>query len=313
MDNISLNSNEEDPRDIVQLEETEEALGSPLPETELSFFDPLSEDSTTGAPSDPTQCSNTWLLSAMTVCAELDKEEPQMDSVRRQLSQEGMDGDEGGMAVRNGSPPQIIVPSSNGESDSMHSDNNGKVTVPTTLPLQSEMTSAESLGEFDPLGSIGKKPKVECGKGDLSHTLVPSLPTTPKKNVSSTSTSSTSSPSRSPLRRLSKALVNVAKNRTESPDGSLVDMGDKGNYIYQAASQISHAKECEANGNFQVAFGYYKSGVAVLLKGVQGKWDLYAQKLYQKLEGVNITCSPWCQQRLYCISLIIFMIYTYFV
>lgn len=45
----------------------------------------------------------------------------------------------------------------------------------------------------------------------------------------------------------------------------------KEDYIYLAASQISMAQNSEANGDFEVAFAYYKSGVGILLQGVQGK------------------------------------------
>ncbi|KAH9490776.1 hypothetical protein Btru_046971 [Bulinus truncatus] len=48
-----------------------------------------------------------------------------------------------------------------------------------------------------------------------------------------------------------------------------VDLGGKDDYIYLAASQISMAQNSEANGDFEVAFAYYKSGVGILLQGVQ--------------------------------------------
>ena len=46
---------------------------------------------------------------------------------------------------------------------------------------------------------------------------------------------------------------------------------EKGDYIYQAASQFSLAQQCEANANYHMAFNYYKSGVGILLTGVQSK------------------------------------------
>lgn len=50
---------------------------------------------------------------------------------------------------------------------------------------------------------------------------------------------------------------------------SLMDIG-KDDYIYRAANQISKAQYSEANANYEVAFAYYKSGVGILLHGVQG-------------------------------------------
>ena len=43
-----------------------------------------------------------------------------------------------------------------------------------------------------------------------------------------------------------------------------------GDYIIQAAKQISLAQQCEANGNYHMAFTYYKSGIGTLITGVQG-------------------------------------------
>ncbi len=43
-----------------------------------------------------------------------------------------------------------------------------------------------------------------------------------------------------------------------------------GNYIIQAAKQISLAQQCEANGNYPMAFTYFKSGIGTLISGVQG-------------------------------------------
>lgn len=52
---------------------------------------------------------------------------------------------------------------------------------------------------------------------------------------------------------------------------STMDLGGKEDYIYLAASQICLAQECEANGKYDLAFSYYKTGVGTLLAGVQGK------------------------------------------
>ncbi|VDH89444.1 Hypothetical predicted protein [Mytilus galloprovincialis] len=48
-----------------------------------------------------------------------------------------------------------------------------------------------------------------------------------------------------------------------------MDLGGKEDYIYCAADQICLAQECEASSKFELAFSYYKSGVGILLQGVQ--------------------------------------------
>ena len=58
-----------------------------------------------------------------------------------------------------------------------------------------------------------------------------------------------------------------------------------GDYIIQAAKQISLAQQCEANGNYHMAFTYYKSGIGTLITGVQGNLgflsrDFYCNMLY---------------------------------
>ncbi|GFO48697.1 ribosomal protein s6 kinase delta-1 [Plakobranchus ocellatus] len=90
------------------------------------------------------------------------------------------------------------------------------------------------------------------------------------------------SPSRSSKSNLLRRLVGPSKgsfqtvasrNKSRSSTEhsiSSIDLGGKEDYIYLAASQISMAQNSEANGDFEVAFAYYKSGVGILLQGVQG-------------------------------------------
>ena len=62
-DNISLNSYDED-TDATDVDST---LGTPLPESELSFFDPLSQEKTeTGS---TLHTSKSWLMDAINTCA----------------------------------------------------------------------------------------------------------------------------------------------------------------------------------------------------------------------------------------------------
>jgi hypothetical protein len=48
---------------------------------------------------------------------------------------------------------------------------------------------------------------------------------------------------------------------------------DNADYITLAANQISLAQQYEANDSFQLAFSYYKSGVGILLTGVQREYS----------------------------------------
>ncbi|XP_014666411.1 PREDICTED: uncharacterized protein LOC106808279 [Priapulus caudatus] len=53
----------------------------------------------------------------------------------------------------------------------------------------------------------------------------------------------------------------------------VLDINGKGAYIYEAANLISLAQENEADGQCRLSFQYYKMGVSLLLKGVQGDGD----------------------------------------
>ena len=63
-DNISLNSYDED-TDATDVDST---LGTPLPESELSFFDPLAKDKAESGESS-LHTSKSWLMEAINTCA----------------------------------------------------------------------------------------------------------------------------------------------------------------------------------------------------------------------------------------------------
>ncbi|XP_050407265.2 ribosomal protein S6 kinase delta-1 [Patella vulgata] len=126
------------------------------------------------------------------------------------------------------------------------------------------------LKEFDPLRSRTPS-SVECGKGDIdlsnssqrssSVNSVTSLPSTPIKSGRSTP----------------RGHSPVVKNRSDTQSSVSSLTQTKGDYLVVAASQIGMAQECEVNGNFEMAFAYYKIGVDVLIQGVQADTDKYRQ------------------------------------
>ncbi|CAG5123199.1 unnamed protein product, partial [Candidula unifasciata] len=70
------------------------------------------------------------------------------------------------------------------------------------------------------------------------------------------------------------SVLNRPRSVTEQ-SVSTMSLGGKDDYIYRAANQISKAQNSQANGNYEVAFAYYKSGVGILLHGVQGDTNKY--------------------------------------
>jgi hypothetical protein len=218
MDNISLNSNEiggsEEDTDFTD----ESALSTPLPDSDMSFFDPLNE--APEADMSGQEFSNMWLLSAMSVCAEL--------------------------------------------------ENKSADPSPRHKPMDAQVLSSKDLmaKELEEMLSVTRT-------DDSNDTTDSSFPPQ-QREYSDTLTSQNQSSSKvSPKLKnvLSRAMEAIAnRSRAVSADSvSTMDLGGKEDYIYQAASQICSAQECEANGSYEMAFGNYKNGVAILLKGVQGE------------------------------------------
>ncbi|CAD5121337.1 DgyrCDS9860 [Dimorphilus gyrociliatus] len=118
---------------------------------------------------------------------------------------------------------------------------------------------------FEASGSLSDA----CTNGDsqenensLTVTKITKVPSYPQLSppffdqMGNSSRSASSSPSRSSTLTKISSLISL-------------DVRDRGEYIYEAAKQITFAQESESNGNFVNAFHFYKSGVEILLRGVQ--------------------------------------------
>ena len=71
-----------------------------------------------------------------------------------------------------------------------------------------------------------------------------------------------------------------------------MDLGGKDDYIYLAANQICLAQECEANGSYETAFTCYKTGVGILLQGVQGKYMYSYRAQWERLLLIRANICP---------------------
>ncbi|XP_061172139.1 ribosomal protein S6 kinase delta-1-like [Saccostrea echinata] len=230
-DNISLNSY--DDTDDTDTGEMDSTLGTPLPDSDISFFDPLMSDDQLQPPESTLRTSNSWLFLAMNTCAEMEKE----------LHIEDQD-------MRTDSDAGIQISFEKEENQDRHvSHDVAERTQPTTKP------TIPDTSEFDPLRKKSGS-KVECGKGDIDLSGLSGI------------SSANQSPSKSLLQKLPRSPFKTRSMTAESV--STMDLGGKEDYIYLAANQICLAQECEANAKYDLAFSYYKSGVDTLLKGVQG-------------------------------------------
>lgn len=141
----------------------------------------------------------------------------------------------------------------------------------------------QDMLEFDPLKPRSDS-KVICGRGDLdlftssnSNASQLSPSTSPRGNTSkptSKSNSATNSPRHESAKSSPHRMKMKSPQRFRSITGesvSTMDLGGKEDYIFMAANQISQAQEHEANGRYELSFSTYKTGVGILLQGVQGK------------------------------------------
>ncbi|CAG5123035.1 unnamed protein product [Candidula unifasciata] len=179
----------------------------------------------------------------------------------------------------------------------------GKTTPSKTADL-------EEFDPLGPTSQSPDGAKVECGRGDLDLSLEEQGSISVSSDVSSCSHGSQSSSymqsqdrvhtehtkksgrsqnagsdksedsektssSKSTPTSLLKRLVSgspVAQKPQSLVDQNVAssDLNGKEDYIYLAANHISMAQNSEVNGEYEIAFAYYKSGVGILLQGVQG-------------------------------------------
>ncbi len=166
----------------------ESSLGTPLPDEEMSFFDPLHPvPGEGGVMLSGDQCSNSWLLSALSACVELDKEGPSSsvtstgsnsDDTNEHLDKKlpTLKSDFGEeIEQARGSEKEDLTDNScniempvQGQTNNITGDGRG---LPDDLTSNFSETSS-AWDEFDPLNKSRSSSKTEVGKGDLPFSLV---------------------------------------------------------------------------------------------------------------------------------------------
>lgn len=248
-DNISITSMEDE-----ELEELDRdvsvVLGTPLPDADISYFDPLQPNQEEAVSSShELDTDNIWLLSALaTNVLPFTTESLVLDPNKDKMPDKHLE--ERNSFHQCHSQQASSVASDSKESPAKESD--------------TEKTSQIDISAFDPLEDVSHA-KVSYTKGDFDISLdLPPLtthPSSPERNDSST-TAAKSSASFSPK-------IQRSRSSSRSSEMSL-KVGGKEDYIYVAANQICQAQECEASGRHEMAFAFYRNGVGILLQGVQG-------------------------------------------
>ena len=182
-DEISIDDLGDDETDFTD----ESTLGTPLPDTEMSFFDPLHPVSTgTDQESGAVGVEDdSWLLSALSACAELNKED--QSSSATSLDDDGRGTPLVDSACRSVVPPDGVG-SGMGEDNEQRVDDSGPVSGSLIdqqngqgIPDDVSSNYSESSSVWDELDPLGKTKlsKVEIGKGDLTFSLVDNPPSSP--------------------------------------------------------------------------------------------------------------------------------------
>ncbi|XP_019630767.1 PREDICTED: ribosomal protein S6 kinase delta-1-like [Branchiostoma belcheri] len=315
-DNISLHSDDMTCSDDDATTFTDDSMpNTPLPSQDMSFFDPLNkkdllalpEEQEEGGGEGTLRRSNSWLLRAMDECTELasgSSAEDADEGLTMRLPMEDAAIDDIASYVATVTVDNSCTTDSGMVEGPQHDDQSGSVDdSPTDTPwAPSRQDSFEersrhwqgsvarayldsirhrSRRESDQQGPVADETKSGADRVDgivVSHT--------------------TPVPTHNRVRTLSGRSV-----------GSF-DLGaEMADYIHEAAQMIRLALENEACGSFEAAFGYYKSGVEMLLRGVQNdtnktrreavrrktaQYLLRAEDLYNRqLPGTTVNSNRW--------------------
>ena len=222
---------------------------------DIDLFDPLAGRNVGGE--DDSEYSNAWLLSTMPICdtelpRETDKTDALLDELEKELVSSNSDTnfDTGDTNVDNNDtvPPAVV----------------GETFASTGLTNADYADGTEGSSDAVHKGRSRSSSTVECGKGDL---VISPVHAAPSSVGSVVPPPGGPSPTRSQTKR-----SEVGSSSSRHHQGLVtVDLKQKADYIFQAAHHISLALQCEASANYFMAFNYYKSGVGILLTGVQRK------------------------------------------
>jgi hypothetical protein len=140
-----------------------------------------------------------------------------------------------------------------------HATSNGNESI-FTRSMTSSMTNDCELSMSDSFMRPRTGSVIESGRGDLIASPV------------RTSASNISLPRIPSLLRAGASLAKAKLSLPWKSGGSMTGLSDgQTEYIIEAADLISQAQEHELVGSYQAAFSKYKSGIGILLKGVQSK------------------------------------------
>ena len=261
-DEISLHDDDDDDSSYVDdsdgtrpqadVGDDDNSIDVTLPKIEIDLFDPLAGRNV-GEEDD--ERSNAWLLSATPMGDDrMETVDDDSDALLEELEKELVSS---------------IADASTDISDAADACRSTAVDEPTAKPqpistdtCRVDVSRTSSRSSFSSNTSRSRSSStVECGKGDLTspvHEASPALPLGCSK-------------SNSPIHSKRKSDSVLSSPRRHQGVAVSVDLKQKADYIFQAAHHISLALQCEVSANYFMAFNYYKSGIGILLTGVQRK------------------------------------------
>ncbi|XP_066282997.1 ribosomal protein S6 kinase delta-1-like [Branchiostoma lanceolatum] len=312
-DNISLHSDDMTCSDDDATTFTDDSMpNTPLPsQEEMSFFDPLNKKDLLALPEEEEvegegtlRRSNSWLLRAMDECTELAS------------GSSAEDGDEGLTMRLPKEDVETDVANYLATIDNSSAADSGIVESPQHDSQSGAVENPPMDSPWAPSRQDSFEERSRHWQGSVARAYLDSVRHRSRRESGQQGPGADKTSDSDD--RVDGIVVGPATpvhvhNRVRALSGRSVGSFDLGaemaDYIHEAAQMIRLALENEACGGFEAAFGYYKSGVEMLLRGVQNdtnktrreavrrktaQYLLRAEDLYNRhLPGTTANSNRW--------------------
>ncbi|CAH1264007.1 RPS6KC1 [Branchiostoma lanceolatum] len=316
-DNISLHSDDMTCSDDDATTFTDDSMpNTPLPsQEEMSFFDPLNKKDLLALPEEEEvegegtlRRSNSWLLRAMDECTEL---------ASGSSAEDGGEYSNEGLTMR--LPKEDVatdVANYLASIDNSSAADSGIVESPQHDSQSGAVENSPMDSPWAPSRQDSFEERSRHWQGSVARAYLDSVRHRSRRESGQQgpgADKTSDSDDRVDGIVVASATPVHVHNRVRALSGRSVGSFDLGaemaDYIHEAAQMIRLALENEACGGFEAAFGYYKSGVEMLLRGVQNdtnktrreavrrktaQYLLRAEDLYNRhLPGTTANSNRW--------------------
>ncbi|XP_078594096.1 ribosomal protein S6 kinase delta-1-like isoform X2 [Branchiostoma floridae x Branchiostoma japonicum] len=310
-DNISLHSDDMTCSDDDATTFTDDSMpNTPLPSQDMSFFDPLNKKDLLALPEEEGEGegtlrrSNSWLLRAMDECTELAS------------GSSAEDGDEGLIMRLPKEDVAADIANFLATADNSSAADSGIVESPQHDSQSDAVEGSLKDSPWVPSRQDSFEERNRHWQGSVARAYLDSVRYRSRRESGQQGPEADKTKTSDFDDKADGIVVSHTSpvhNRVRALSGRSVGSFDLGaemaDYIHEAAQMIRLALENEACGSFEAAFGYYKSGVEMLLRGVQNdtnktrreavrrktaQYLLRAEDLYNRhLPGTTANSNRW--------------------